>query len=300
MSRLRIGMSRGDFLLLLVAAVWGGSYLAVKQLGEAGSTTALMTLRFVPAAIFLWLFWLKNRTPFTRPELIMGLAFGFSQVVILNLEAISVHITSATNGGLIVSLAIILTPIAEGALSRNWLPPRFFLATVIAVIGVGLLIVGNGFVAPNLGDFIMLAAAILRTLHFALAGKFTQGKPVSALNLTVLQVTVSAVVMLFVNPSQTVDAIHNYSAYDWWLILFLALFCTALGFIGMSWGIKHTSASRTSLLLGTEPVFSTLIAVLIGGELMGPLGALGGALIIGSTYWGQAIEAKHRAGLHQR
>jgi drug/metabolite transporter (DMT)-like permease len=294
MTRPKFGISRGDFLLLLVAAVWGGSYLAVKQLGESGSTTALMTLRFIPAAIFLWLFWLKNRTPFTRPELVMSLGFGISQVIILNMEAVSVHLTSATNGGLIVSLAIILTPIAEGALSRNWLPPRFFLATVIAVLGVGLLIVGNGFVAPNLGDFIMLGAALLRTMHFALAGKFTQGKPVSALNLTVLQVTVSAVVMCFINPLETLQAAASYSAYDWWLILFLSLFCTALGFIGMSWGIKHTSASRTSLLLGTEPVFSTLIAVWFGGELMGPVGALGGALIVGATYWGQSIETKHR------
>ncbi|MEN9715765.1 MAG: hypothetical protein RJA35_1232, partial [Actinomycetota bacterium] len=221
----RPGFSKGDFLLLLVAAVWGGSYLAVKQLGEAGSTTALMTLRFIPAAIFLWLFWLKNRTPFTRPEVLMSLGFGISQVIILNMEAVSVHITSATNGGLIVSLAIILTPIAEGALSRNWLPPKFFLATVIAVFGVALLIVGNGFVAPNLGDFIMLGAALLRTMHFAIAGKLTQGKPVSALNLTVLQVSVSALVMVFINPIDTLAAAKHYSAYDWGLILFLSLFC---------------------------------------------------------------------------
>ncbi|MEN9715963.1 MAG: hypothetical protein RJA35_1430, partial [Actinomycetota bacterium] len=230
------------------------------------------------------------------PEVLMSLGFGISQVIILNMEAVSVHITSATNGGLIISLAIILTPIAEGALSRNWLPPRFFLATVIAVLGVALLIVGNGFVAPNLGDFIMLGAALLRTMHFAIAGKLTQGKPVSALNLTVLQVSVSALIMVFINPMDALAAAKHYSAYDWGLILFLSLFCTALGFIGMSWGIKHTSASRTSLLLGTEPVFSTLIAVVFGGELMGPVGALGAALIVGATYWGQAIESRHRLG----
>jgi len=294
MAKARLGISRGDLLLVVVALVWGGSYLAVKQLGAHGSTSALMALRFIPAAAFLWLFWLKDRTRFTRPEVLLSLAFGVSQAIILNMEAVSVHLTSATNGGLIVSLAIILTPIAEGALSRNWLPPRFFVATVVAVIGVALLITGNGFVAPNLGDLIMLGAALLRTMHFALAGKFTQGKPVSALNLTVLQVTVAAVIMACVSPLETLRTAAAYTPYDWWLVLFLSLFCTALGFIGMSWGIKHTSASRTSLLLGTEPVFATLIAVWLGGEAMGALGALGAALIVGATYWGQAIESSHR------
>ena len=287
-------VNAGDLLLVAVAAVWGGSYLAVKQLGEAGSIPALMVLRFVPAAVFLWIFWLKDRTRFTKAELLMGLGFGLSQVVILNLEAFSVHITSATNGGLIVSLAIVLTPILEGALAKHWLPPRFFVATIIAVVGVGLLIAGNGFVAPNLGDLIMLAAALLRTTHFAVAGKLTQGKPISALNLTVIQVSVAALVMSLIAPMDAIQAATNYSPVDWWLVLFLSLFCTSLGFVGMSWGIKHTSASRTSLLLGTEPVWATLVSVVIGGEAMGAVGAVGAALIVGATYWGQAIETRHR------
>jgi drug/metabolite transporter (DMT)-like permease len=62
----------------------------------------------------------------------------------------------------------------------------------------------------------------------------------------------------------------------------------------MNWAVKHTSASRASLLLGTEPVWATIIAITIGGEIIGFIGALGAILVIGSTYWGQAIESKHR------
>jgi drug/metabolite transporter (DMT)-like permease len=64
----------------------------------------------------------------------------------------------------------------------------------------------------------------------------------------------------------------------------------------MAWGIKNTSASRTSLLLGTEPVWATIVAVAIGGELMGPLGIIGALLIIGGTFCGQAVETRHRLG----
>jgi hypothetical protein len=34
--------------------------------------------------------------------------------------------------------------------------------------------------------------------------------------------------------------------------------------------------------------------VIIGGELIGFVGALGAVMVIGATYWGQAIESKHR------
>lgn len=283
-------------MLLLVAATWGGSYLAIKQLGLVSSPAEIMAIRFAPAAVFLWLFWARERTPFRREEVLIGLLFGVSQVIILALEANSVQLTSATNGGLIVSLAIVLTPIFEGLLGRKWLPGSFFVAAGLATAGVGLLVSGNGFVVPNLGDLLMLGAAFLRGLHFAFAGKLTQGKPYSALNLTTLQVTVAAIATVAYNPIDAIQAAISYTLTDWLIVLFLSLFCTSLAFIGMTWGIKHTSASRTSLLLSTEPIWATLIAVSLGGEHIGVIGAVGATVIIGASYWGQAIESRHRLG----
>lgn len=289
--------SLGDFLLLLVALTWGGSYLAIKELTKVSDPAALLTLRFIPAAAFLWLFWLKDRTRFSRNELWIGAAFGVSQVIILNLEAWSVKFTSATNGGLIVSLAILMTPVFEGWFTRRWQPPRFFIAALLSVVGVALLILGNGFVTPNLGDLLMLGAAVLRATHFGAAGVLTQGKPYSPLNLTVLQVSTAALIMTISAPGPALAAAAVYQPEHWLLIVFISLFCTSLAFIAMTWAIKHTSATRTSLLLGTEPIFATLIAAILGGEAIGPLGIFGAVVIISATYWGQAIELKHRSGM---
>lgn len=289
-------INRGDILLLAVAAVWGGSYLVVKELGHHSTVQSLLALRFIFGAAFLWLFWLRERTRIQKQEIWMGIGFGIGQVTVLSFETSGVQLTSATNSGLIIALAIVFTPILESAWRKNWLPAPFFIATVIAVVGVALLITGNGFVAPNLGDLLILIAAILRTIYVVIAGHLTQDKPISALNITALQVSVAAIIMFLTNPTVTITTAVNYTSYDWGLMLFLSLFCTALGFVGMAWGIKNTSASRTSLLLGTEPVWATIVAVAIGGELMGPLGLLGAVLIIGATFWGQSVETRHRLG----
>ena len=286
--------SAGDFMLLVVAAFWGATYLVVKDLGNAGSIGGMMAIRFVIAAVGLWVYWLYKRDKFQKQEWIMGIAFGLSQTIVLNLEAWSVHITSATNGGLIIALAIITVPILESAWRKNWLPYKFFIATSVAVIGLALLIMGNGFVQPNIGDLFMFIAMVLRTFHFVILGRLTQGKSYSPVNLTTVMVSTSGLIMLLLNPVEAVHTASNYNAGNWTSMLFLSLLCTSFAFIGMNWAVKHTSASRASLLLGTEPVWATIVAVSVGGELIGFVGALGAVLVIGATYWGQAIESKHR------
>lgn len=286
--------SAGDFMLLVVAGFWGATYLVVKDLGNVGSIGGMMAIRFVIAAAALWIYWLYKRDRFQKQEWIMGIAFGISQTVVLNLEAYSVHFTSATNGGLIIALAIITVPILESAWRKNWLPYKFFIATSVAIIGLALLVMGNGFVEPNIGDLLMFIAMILRTFHFVILGRLTQGKSFSPVNLTTVMVSTSGIIMFLVNPAEAFNTAAAYDAGNWTSMLFLALLCTSFAFIGMNWAVKHTSASRASLLLGTEPVWATILAVTVGGELIGAVGALGAVMVIGATYWGQAIESKHR------
>lgn len=287
--------SAGDLMLLVVAAFWGATYLVTKELGNAGSINGMLAIRFTIAAAALWIYAaFVKKDKFQKQEIIMGVVFGLSQTIVLNLEAQSVHFTSATNGGLIIGVSIITVPILESAWRRNWLPKSFFLATLIALIGLFLLVVGNGLVKPNIGDLLMFIAMVIRTFHFVILGHLTQGKNFSPVNITTLMVTTSGVVMLVLNPVVAFKTASGYNVIDWGNMLFLAILCTSFAFIGMNWAVKNTSASRASLLLGTEPIWSTVLAVIVGGELIGPLGVIGALLIIGSTYWGQAIETRHR------
>ena len=287
-------ISAGDVLLLVIAGFWGSTYLVVKQLGQVGSINGMMAIRFALAAAALWVYWFFKRDRFQKAEWFYGIAFGLSQTVVLNLEAQSVHKTSATNGGLIIGLAIITVPILESVWRKNWLPGNFFIATTLAIIGLVLLVVGNGFVEPNIGDLYMFIAVIVRTFHFVILGRINDGKNYSPVNLTTVMVSTSGVIMLIVSPMDVVQNVSLYTVGNWSQMIFLSVFCTSFAFIGMNWAVKHTSASRSSLLLGTEPVWATILAVAVGGEIIGPIGILGAILIIGSTYWGQAIETKHR------
>lgn len=284
-----------DLVLLGAAAVWGASYLAAKDLTAAGSLWGMMALRFGLAGVILAAVALFRRSKFSKLDVLIGSAIGVGLAIVMTFETNAIALTSATNSGLIISLSIIFTPIIEGVVNKFWLPRNFFIAAGGAIMGVGFLVGGGGFQEPNLGDFLMLIAAVLRAAYQVAQGKLTFGRKVDNLNMTVFQTLSAGLIFLVVDPSGTVSAAAAYGTKEWLLMAFLILFCTIYGFFAMTWGIRKTSASRIALLQGTEPVWAVIIAVIIGGESMGPLGLLGAVLIIGSCYWGLGLEQRARA-----
>ena len=285
---------RVDLSLLLVAALWGASYLSAKTLTEHAPVLTVLSLRFISTSTAMAIIWLFKRDRITQPEWLLGIGLGTSQALILFLETSGVSRTSATNAGLIISLAIIFTPILESIASKNWLPRSFFIATVTAVVGVALLVSDKGFAAPGLGDWLMLGAAIFRAIHVTAMGHLTTGKSYSSVSITLLQsITCGAIYSIF-SIDGIQEAVRTFDIGLWLDLLFLSLLCGAFAFLVTMWAIRKTSSSRASLLLGTEPVWAVIVGMTIGGERLALIGFFGAALIIGSSYFGQKIETQHR------
>ena len=57
----RLSARRIDLVLILVAVVWGGSYLAAKELTEQASVMVVLGLRFAVAFVALLTVWLVMR-----------------------------------------------------------------------------------------------------------------------------------------------------------------------------------------------------------------------------------------------
>ena len=284
-----------DILLLGAAFVWGASYLAAKQLTEAGSLWGMMALRFGAAAGILALIRAFKPVRFSKADIWVGSAVGLGLAIVMTAETNGIAITSATNAGLIISLSIIFTPIIEGWVRKFWLPKNFYIAAFGAIIGVGFLVGGNGLQSPNWGDALMLAAAVLRAYYQVVQGSLTAGRQLTTINITIFQTLSAGAIFFVVDPPGTISAAFNYGANEWLLLAFLVLLCTVYGFFAMMWGIRRTSASRIALLQGTEPVWAVFIAMLFGGEKLTWLGGFGAIAIIASCYWGLNIEAKARA-----
>ncbi|GAA3870022.1 DMT family transporter [Leifsonia kafniensis] len=292
---------RIDLVLIAVAAVWGGSYLAAKVLTEQASVVVVLGLRFAVALVALLAVWLvmRGRMPSHREWLVGGI-LGLTQASILLLETAGVAVTSATNAGLIISLTIIFTPILESLAARNWLPRPFFIAAVIAVVGVALLVSAHGFQAPNFGDLLVLAAAGVRAFHVTMLGRLTRSHQFSVITITLVQMLVGTTIFIAADAPGFVRAALGFGLAEWLGVLYLGLACSVFAFLAQLWAVQRTSAARASLLMGTEPIWAVLVGVSLGAETLGLVGMLGAALIIGGTFWGQRIESRHRGAAAPR
>ena len=277
-----------DLTLLAVAGVWGSSYLAAKDVTAVTPVLVVLALRYAISAFALVPLAAARRRP-SRIEWRIGAVLGCTQAAVLTLETFGVAHTSATNAGLIISLTVVFTPVLSNAWGRTSLPAPFFAASALAVVGVGLLVSGHGFHAPTWGDGLMLAAAGVRAVHVTLIGELTRTRPVDTLVLTAVQAVVGTAV-LGVAAAPALSHVATLSAGSWARLTYLALVCSVFAFLAQTWGVRRTSPSRASLLMGTEPVWAVAIGVGIGGEHLTVLAAAGAAVIVGATFAGQRIE----------
>jgi drug/metabolite transporter (DMT)-like permease len=284
-----------DILLLGVAVVWGSSYLATKVLTVNGTVFAILAARFLIAAVIMIVVWGIRREKFLdKRGFLIAVLFGCTQAAILSLETWGVKLTSATNAGLIISMTIVFTPILESVWLKRWLPRGYFIAATTAVVGVILLVSGNGFQALNWGDALMLGAAVVRSFHVTALGRLTSGYSYGSVSITLIQTVVCAVIFVLLDIPGLVTSFQAFTPVQWLDLAYLAAFCTVFAFLVQLWAVRKTSAARVSLLLGTEPIWAVLIGVTLGAEVLGWIGVIGAVLIIGSSYRAQAIELKHR------
>ncbi|MGW3804502.1 DMT family transporter [Streptomyces clavifer] len=281
-----------DLPVLLVAAVWGASYLAAKGITTTHTVIAVLVLRFaVVLPVLAVAGWRRLRALSAAQWRGAGL-LGLVLSGIFLLETYGVVYTSATNAGLIISLTMIFTPLAEAAVTRTR-PPRTFLAAAgLSVTGVVLLTQGGGFTSPSAGDLLMLLAALARTVHVLAMARIRSVRDADSLSLTTVQL--GSAVMVFAvlaavpgtGPAPwTVAA--GFGAAEWAGLIFLSVFCTLFAFFVQMWSVRRTSPSRVSLLLGTEPLWAAAVGISLGGERLGVLGVLGAVLVLAGTAWGR-------------
>ncbi|MFC8232973.1 DMT family transporter, partial [Streptomyces sp. NPDC057284] len=290
-----------DLPVLLVAVVWGASYLAAKGITTTSTVVAVLVLRFVIVLpVLAAAGWRRLRALNAAQWRGAGL-LGLVLSGIFLVETYGVVHTSATNAGLIISLTMIFTPLAEAAVTRVRPPRAFLAAAALSVAGVVLLTQGGGFTSPSVGDLLMLVAALARTLHVLMMARIKSVQTADSLSLTTVQlgsaVAVFAVLAAVPGTGESPWSVAaGFGVREWGGLLFLSVFCTLFAFFVQMWSVRRTSPSRVSLLLGTEPLWAAAAGIAIGGERLSALGVLGAVLVLAGTGWGRRAAAPAGSG----
>jgi drug/metabolite transporter (DMT)-like permease len=292
-----------SFALALAAAIWGVSFVVVKDAYADISPVLLLTLRFGLAALILPLavarrfFGAKPPAGLVRGGLLTGVFVGLGMI----LQMLGLRETSAANAGFLTSLYIVLVPFVTFFVYQSRLEWREVMAIVLAAAGIGLLSLapgsdGPGAAAPwtfNRGDLLTIASSVLFAFQVVLVQRTAS---IAAANADVwtawLQVaTTAAICGLAVGLGVDGETYLKPTARLAWALGFTTLGATVLAFLLQAWGQKHTTAMRAALLFATEPVFAGLASTLFLGEVWTPRRLWGALLILAAIL---AAELKPR------
>ncbi|WP_263144499.1 EamA family transporter [Pseudomonas sp. RIT-PI-AD] len=272
---------KADLALLAVAAIWGSSYGVAKQALLFYPVLGFLAVRF--GLTFLLL--LPQLRGVGRRAWLAGLPTGGMLLAIYLCETFGVALTSASNAAFLISLCVLFTPFVEWGLLDQRPSPVILLASALCLLGVWLL-TGGLTLHFGLGDGLMLGAAVLRALQVCLIRRMNLTRAVPALALTAVQsgaVASGCLALALVAPGPW-PALPTGPAF-WGGTLYLILFATLFAFFVQNHALRHSSATRVGLLMGSEPLFGALFAAWWLGERLTPQGWIGGALILIATLW---------------
>ncbi|NOH78251.1 DMT family transporter [Vibrio sp. RE86] len=275
-----------ESLLLLVAIFWGTSYGLTKSALVYTSVLVFISIRFSITFLCMLPVVIRDFRQGLNKDWKIAIPTGFILSAIFFCEVFGVAQTSASNAAFLISLSVILTAFAELIINKKRVSNTLWALTLCSVIGVLLLTSDQGFeFSLNSGDYFILAAAVLRALMVTLTKRFTEGKQITTTTLTSLQSLVVALVAIVcaVSYLPASEFVLPTSTEFWITIGYLVLFCTLFAFYVQNYAVRRTSPTRVSLLMGSEPLFGAIFAMIWLQESLSILQVVGGALILFSV-----------------
>ena len=260
--------------MISIAAVWGSSFVVMKDSLERQNVFSFLSSRFILAALLMVLYKPGVFRGLTKKFIYRGIIAGILLGSGYIFQTYGLTKTTVSNTGFITGLYLVFTPLISLIILKRHVLKIQWLAVVVATIGL-FFISYNG-VTIGLGEILVLISAFIYGAHFVALGEWSDGKNTYA--LTFIQVaTVAALTSIFafkdgfqVAPDSTV----------WLAILYTAFFATFLGFLIQTKAQSVMSATVASVLLATETPFAVFFGLYFHSDPLTLRIITGGSLVM--------------------
>jgi drug/metabolite transporter (DMT)-like permease len=258
--------------LVIVTAVWGVTFVQVKDALELYPLFAFLAVRFAIASVALApVAAPRLRRAGWKPATLLGglLALGYA------LQTAGLDRTSVSSTGFITGLYVVFTPLFAYALFRIKVARIVVLGVGLSLAGLALL-AGVGVGEPG-GDALVLAGAAAFSLQIALMERYAPRYDAVAFTFVEMLAAFVGFAVIAVARGQ-VEVPRGWTV--WGALLVTGVFASALGFLVQTWAQRQLSAARTALAFAMEPVWTAIFGFWLAGDRLGVVGWTGAGLIM--------------------
>ncbi len=274
------------FEFVLLAAIWGGSFLLMKLGAAEFGPFAMAFLRVLLAALFLlpllvWRGQLAALRAHIKPILLVGALNSGVPFVLFGFSVL--HISTGLS-----SILNATTPLWGAVVAWVWLrdkpTPLRILGLVIGFAGVAALAWDKatfkaGAASPGMAVLACLAATLCYGIAASFTKKYLTGVPPLA-SATGSQIGAGLLLLL---PAATHVPAQAPSANAWIAIVLLAFFCTAVAYVLYFRLIERAGPARAVAVTFLIPVFGVAYGGLFLSEVITSTMVIFGAVIVLGT-----------------
>lgn len=271
-----------QLLLLLSSAFWGASFVFTKGLflTEPHITTlSIVTGRLLIATLFFipLLALTKKLQHLRKKDIPVFFALSFAEpFVYFLLETSGVQRVPSSLASIIVATIPLFVPFAMAAVYKERLTFRSLLGVLLSFIGVGVMLLPpdgridfshihlNGTTTQGI-LYLCGAVAVGVTYVVILARVIRDYHPIS---ITAYQNAFSLVYflpLLLICDSDIIPML-SFSSGMLLRLAFLGIFCSTIAYVCYNYGILAIGATAATVYNNVIPVFSLILAILIGQE----------------------------------
>ena len=264
-------------MLVVVTVIWGTTFPFVKTLGETLPSEAIVSVRFLIAALALAP-WCRG---IDQTRLRHGVILGLVAFASYATQTIGLRTVSSGRAAFVTGLNVILVPLALPLLGRR-LPRVALLSAGLAAFGIALMSWDLGALRFGVGDLWVLACAVTYAAYVLLLERFAHQH--GTIELSAVQVaTVGAcgvIWALTAHPTRIVRALSTANFGTWLTLVYLGVIAVAVTMLLQTKAQKVVAASVAVVVYAMEPVFGALASFIWRDERLARLGFVGAALIV--------------------
>lgn len=271
-------VKRNSLILALTSFIWGISFVAQSEGGQAIGPYSFNCIRSFIGAIFLVIiisitdkFGLTKK-PDTEEKkqtlLLGGVCCGIVLCIATNLQQMGIYLgTPSGKAGFLTACYILLVPIL-GIFLKKKCGLNVWISVLIALVGLYLLCI-NGAFYIQLSDLLVIICAFCFSIHIMVIDYFTP--KVDGLRMSCLQFLtvgiITTIPMIFVDIRKSTDIsawLSGFESLDAWIpLLYAGIFSCGIAYTLQIIGQKGVNPTIASLIMSLESVFSVIAGWII-------------------------------------
>ena len=261
-------------LVLAVAAIWGSSFVVMKDTLHRINVSSFLGWRFLIATVLMAAMRPQAlkviRGKFLLKGVVVGLLLGGGYIF----QTFGLTQTTVAKTGFITGLYAVFTPLLAAGLFKKHVSKIQWAATALALAGLAMLSFKG--LSIGVGESLVLVSAILFAGHIIALSEWSHGMDTYA--LTLIQMAVVSALSFLGGIRQGIEAPHDSGV--WRAILYTAIFASAFAFFIQTWTQSFMAATSIGILLTMEYIFAAIFGVIFGHETLALRTLLGGSLVI--------------------